>query len=72
MTISMYYFFALFFFLGGTGVLTQGFVLTKLVLYCLSHDFSPFCSGYSEGGGSKILSRPTLNFDPLDLNLTSS
>jgi hypothetical protein len=28
------------------GVWTQGFALAKQALYCLSHTFSPFCSGY--------------------------
>jgi hypothetical protein len=36
---------------GGTGVYTQGFALAKQVLYCLSHTFSPFCSGYFGEGG---------------------
>jgi hypothetical protein len=32
-------------FFGGAGVSTQGIALTRLVLYCLSHAASPFCSG---------------------------
>jgi hypothetical protein len=35
-----------FFFFGGTGVLTKGFVFAKQALYCFSHTSSPFCSGY--------------------------
>jgi hypothetical protein len=27
-----------------------GFVLAKQVLYCLNHDFRPFCSGYFGDG----------------------
>jgi hypothetical protein len=39
------------FYFGGTGVSTQGFVLTKQaltkqILYCLNHASSPFCSIY--------------------------
>jgi hypothetical protein len=30
----------------GTGDFTQGFMLAKLSLYCVSHTCSPFCSGY--------------------------
>jgi hypothetical protein len=37
---------ALNFFFGGTGVWTQGFLLVKQALYCLSHTSSPFCSDY--------------------------
>jgi hypothetical protein len=32
-------------------VWTQSFRLAKQVLYCLSHPFSPFCSGYFGDGG---------------------
>jgi hypothetical protein len=32
--------------LAGTEVWTQGLIVSKQVLYCLSYTFSPFCSGY--------------------------
>jgi hypothetical protein len=34
----------------GTGVWTQGFVLTTQALFCLSHTTSPFCSVYFGDG----------------------
>jgi hypothetical protein len=34
----------------GSGVWTQGFIVTKQVLYHLSHITSPFCSGYFGDG----------------------
>jgi hypothetical protein len=37
-------------FFGKTGIWTQGFVLTNLVLYFLSHTASLFCSGYFGDG----------------------
>jgi hypothetical protein len=39
-----------FFFLSGTEVWTQGFVLAVQVLYCLSHTSSSFCPGCFRGG----------------------
>jgi hypothetical protein len=49
-----------FFFFGGTGVWTQGFVLAKQVLekqvlYYLSHISSLFCSGYLGDGFSQTI-----------------
>jgi hypothetical protein len=38
------------FFGGGIGVRTQGFQLTKQLVYHLSHASSPFCSGYFGDG----------------------
>jgi hypothetical protein len=43
-------FFFFFFFFGGTGVWTQGFAFANQVFSCLSHNFSPFCSGYFGDG----------------------
>jgi hypothetical protein len=42
----------LFFFFGCIGVSTQGFVLSRQVLYCLSHTSNSFCSVYL---GDRIL-----------------
>jgi hypothetical protein len=39
------------FYLGETGVWTQGFAFTKQVLLLLSHASSTFCSGYFGDGG---------------------
>jgi hypothetical protein len=51
---------------------TQGFTLTKLVLYCLSHTSSPFFSDYFRDVGLKnYLHRLALDHDPPDLNLPS-
>jgi hypothetical protein len=51
----------------------QGFVLTKQVLYCLSHRSSPFCSGcFGDGGLTNYSPGLTSNLDPLDLSLTNS
>jgi hypothetical protein len=36
----------IFLFVGGTGILTQGFVIAKHAPYHLYHNTSPFCSGY--------------------------
>jgi hypothetical protein len=41
---------ALLFFFFKTGVLIEGFRLSKQVLCCLSHFSSPFCSGYFGDG----------------------
>jgi hypothetical protein len=41
-----------FFFFLGSGVCTQGFVLIKQMLYCLSHTSRPFCFGYFGDGVS--------------------
>jgi hypothetical protein len=38
----------LLFIFGSTRVWTQGFTLARQVLYCLRHNSSSFCSGYSE------------------------
>jgi hypothetical protein len=40
-----------FYFFGGIWVLTQGFMVAKQALCCLSHTCSPFCSGYFGDGG---------------------
>jgi hypothetical protein len=39
-----------FFKSGGSGILTQGFLLAKQARYCLSHSASPFCSDYFGDG----------------------
>jgi hypothetical protein len=38
--------FVLFLFFGCIGILTQGFIFARQVLYCLSHVSNSFCSGY--------------------------
>jgi hypothetical protein len=47
-----------FFLSGGTGVWIQGFLLAKLVLYCLSHTSNPLSFGYFGAGGSHKLICP--------------
>jgi hypothetical protein len=42
-------------FFHGAGDWTQGFMLTKQVLYCFSLTSSPFCSGYFGGGVWKTI-----------------
>jgi hypothetical protein len=44
-----------FFFLGGTGVWTQGSTLVKQALYHLHQTPSPFCSGYFGNGVSQTI-----------------
>jgi hypothetical protein len=62
-----------FFFFDGTRVWTQGFVLAKQMLYCLSHSSSPFFSGYfGDKGLEDYLPRLVLNLDPPDLSLLST
>jgi hypothetical protein len=61
-------FFCLLF--GRLGLGTQGFVLEKQALYCLSHASSPFCSSYFGGGGLKnYLPGLSSNHDPPNLSL---
>jgi hypothetical protein len=47
-------------------------VLVKLVLYCLSHTSSPFCSDYLEMGSLIYLSGVALHLDLPDLTLPRS
>jgi hypothetical protein len=42
-------------FFGRTGVWTQGFMFANQALYCLSLNFSPFCSSYFGDGVSRTL-----------------
>jgi hypothetical protein len=64
--------FFLFFFYR-IGVWTQGYMLVKQTLYCLSHTSSPFCSGYF-GDGDIMSYLPGLvsNHNPPDLSFSSS
>jgi hypothetical protein len=63
------YIFLLFFFFflsDGTGVWIQGFLLAKLVLYCLSHTSNPFCCGYFwRRGLMNYMPGLALNCDPV-------
>jgi hypothetical protein len=53
--------------------LTSGLRTYKQVLYCLSHTFSPFCSGYFEDGGlTSSLSWLASNHDPPNLSSPSN
>jgi hypothetical protein len=56
------------FFLSGSVILYQGFVLVKQALYRLIQPYGPFYSGYfGDGSGEQFGWRP--NCDPLALSL---
>jgi hypothetical protein len=52
------------FFFCSIGVLTQGLMISRWVLYHLSHTPSPFCCGYFFEMGSCIYALANLNCDP--------
>jgi hypothetical protein len=61
----------IFKFFHGTGVSTKGFVLTKQVLYCLSHTPVSFAVVIFEIGSHELFAL-ALNHDPPNLSLPSS
>jgi hypothetical protein len=60
------------FFIGESGIWTQGFMVLKQAFYCLSHTSSPFCSGYVGDGSHELLCGLASNYDSLDLSFPSS
>jgi hypothetical protein len=60
-----------FLFFDGTGVWSQGFGLTKQVLYCLIHTSVHFCSGYFVLGCHEVFAQASFEPRSPDLNLPS-